>query len=152
MRRTWITRRYGCWRLEGGTNWRANRGQVASVLVIGYETSHRWSLVYLICEYLTTSRVLRHSVKLPTLPQDTSIAESAWIQNSWRHAGYERRPTRTCILKELNPRRRVYVEVPKPSKVELKCSQNAEGFWRNFSGTREGFGIISVNIDPTPRV
>jgi hypothetical protein len=24
-------------------------------------------------------------------------------------------------LKELNPRRRVYVEIPKPSRVELKC-------------------------------
>jgi hypothetical protein len=31
----------------------------------------------------------------------------------------------TCNLtriKELNPRRRVYVEIPKPSRVELKCS------------------------------
>jgi hypothetical protein len=27
-------------------------------------------------------------------------------------------------LKELYPRRRVYVEIPKPSRVELKCSQN----------------------------
>jgi hypothetical protein len=27
-------------------------------------------------------------------------------------------------FKELNPRRRVYVETPKPSKVELRCSQN----------------------------
>jgi hypothetical protein len=27
-------------------------------------------------------------------------------------------------LKELNPRRRVYVEIPKPARVELKCSQN----------------------------
>jgi hypothetical protein len=26
------------------------------------------------------------------------------------------------MLKELNPRRRVYVEIPKPSRVELKCS------------------------------
>jgi hypothetical protein len=26
------------------------------------------------------------------------------------------------VLKELNPRRRVYVEIPKPSRVELKCS------------------------------
>jgi hypothetical protein len=25
-------------------------------------------------------------------------------------------------LKELNPRRGVYVEIPKPSRVELKCS------------------------------
>jgi hypothetical protein len=36
-------------------------------------------------------------------------------------------------FKELNPRRRVYVEIPKPLRVELKCS--------NFSDTREGFGI-----------
>jgi hypothetical protein len=35
-------------------------------------------------------------------------------------------------VKELNPRRRVYVEIPKPSRVELKCSQ------RDFSDTREG--------------
>jgi hypothetical protein len=28
------------------------------------------------------------------------------------------------IFKELNPRRRVYVEIPNPSRVELKCSQN----------------------------
>jgi acid ceramidase len=28
------------------------------------------------------------------------------------------------LLKELNPRRRVYVEIPKLSRVELKCSQN----------------------------
>jgi hypothetical protein len=27
------------------------------------------------------------------------------------------------MIKELNPRR-VYVEIPKPSRVELKCSQN----------------------------
>jgi hypothetical protein len=27
-------------------------------------------------------------------------------------------------VKELNPRRRVYVEIPKPLMVELKCSQN----------------------------
>jgi hypothetical protein len=27
-------------------------------------------------------------------------------------------------FKELNPRRRVYVEIPKPARVELKCSQN----------------------------
>jgi hypothetical protein len=27
-------------------------------------------------------------------------------------------------FKELNPRPRVYVEIPKPSRVELKCSQN----------------------------
>jgi hypothetical protein len=26
------------------------------------------------------------------------------------------------LIKELNPRRRVYVEIPKPSRVELKCS------------------------------
>jgi hypothetical protein len=32
------------------------------------------------------------------------------------------------IIKELNPRRRVYVEIPKPSRVEQKCSHNAEGF------------------------
>jgi hypothetical protein len=30
------------------------------------------------------------------------------------------------MLKELNPRRRVYVEIPKPSRVELKCSQNLD--------------------------
>jgi hypothetical protein len=35
-------------------------------------------------------------------------------------------------FKELNPRQRVYVEIPKPSRVELKC---------NLSDTREGFGI-----------
>jgi hypothetical protein len=29
-----------------------------------------------------------------------------------------------CGLKELNQRRRVYVEIPKPARVELKCSQN----------------------------
>jgi hypothetical protein len=27
-------------------------------------------------------------------------------------------------IKELNPRRRVYVEIPIPSRVELKCSQD----------------------------
>jgi hypothetical protein len=32
------------------------------------------------------------------------------------------------MFKELNPRRRVYVEIPKPARVELKCSQSAEGF------------------------
>jgi hypothetical protein len=32
----------------------------------------------------------------------------------------------TLLIKELNPRRRVYVEIPKPSRVELKC--NASGF------------------------
>jgi hypothetical protein len=26
------------------------------------------------------------------------------------------------IIKELNQRRRVYVEIPKPSQVELKCN------------------------------
>jgi hypothetical protein len=32
-------------------------------------------------------------------------------------------------FKELNPRRRIYVEIPKPSRVALKCSQNlTEGF------------------------
>jgi hypothetical protein len=31
------------------------------------------------------------------------------------------------LVKELNPRRRVYVEKPKPARVELKCS-HAEGF------------------------
>jgi hypothetical protein len=35
-------------------------------------------------------------------------------------------------FKELNPRRRVYVEIPKPVRVKLK---------HNFSDTREGFGI-----------
>jgi hypothetical protein len=30
-------------------------------------------------------------------------------------------------LKELNPRRRVYVEISKPSRVELKRGQNTEG-------------------------
>jgi hypothetical protein len=28
------------------------------------------------------------------------------------------------IIKELNQRRRVYVEIPKPPGVELKCSEN----------------------------
>jgi hypothetical protein len=28
------------------------------------------------------------------------------------------------IVKELNPRRRVYVEIPKPARVELKLRQN----------------------------
>jgi hypothetical protein len=32
------------------------------------------------------------------------------------------------LFKELNPRRRVYVEIPKPLRVVLKCSQNTEGF------------------------
>jgi hypothetical protein len=31
------------------------------------------------------------------------------------------------VIKELNPRRRVYVEIPKPARVELKCS-HASGF------------------------
>jgi hypothetical protein len=31
-------------------------------------------------------------------------------------------------IKELNPRRRVYVEIPKPARVELKCSQNPRRF------------------------
>jgi hypothetical protein len=36
-------------------------------------------------------------------------------------------------LKELNPRRRVYVEIPKPARVELKCSQNPQTYHRyNF--------------------
>jgi hypothetical protein len=35
-------------------------------------------------------------------------------------------------FKELNPRRRVYVEIPKPSRVELRC---------NFRDTLQGFGI-----------
>jgi hypothetical protein len=26
------------------------------------------------------------------------------------------------VFKELNPRRKVYVEIPKPARVELKCS------------------------------
>jgi hypothetical protein len=30
-------------------------------------------------------------------------------------------------IKELNPRWRVYVEIPKPSRVELICSQNPRG-------------------------
>jgi hypothetical protein len=34
------------------------------------------------------------------------------------------------LFKELNPRRRVYVEIPKPARVELKC----------FIITWEGFG------------
>jgi hypothetical protein len=37
------------------------------------------------------------------------------------HSGLEHR---VVWIKELNPRRRVYVEIPKPSRVELKCSQN----------------------------
>jgi hypothetical protein len=36
------------------------------------------------------------------------------------------------IAKELNPRRRVYVEIPKPSRVELKCSQNPEVLAKGF--------------------
>jgi hypothetical protein len=36
---------------------------------------------------------------------------------------------------KLNPRRRVYVEIPKPSRVELKCSQNPEVL-------AEGFDVI----------
>jgi hypothetical protein len=35
-------------------------------------------------------------------------------------------------FKELNPRRRVYVEIPKPSRVELKCSQNPETLAKGF--------------------
>jgi hypothetical protein len=34
-------------------------------------------------------------------------------------------------FKELNLRRRVYVEIPKPSRVELKCSQNKRR-WPRF--------------------
>jgi hypothetical protein len=35
-------------------------------------------------------------------------------------------PSEYLWIKELKPRRRIYVEIPKPSRVELKC--NAEGF------------------------
>jgi hypothetical protein len=38
-------------------------------------------------------------------------------------------------LKELNPRRRVYVEIPKPARVQLKCSQNPEAL-------ADGFDVI----------
>jgi hypothetical protein len=31
---------------------------------------------------------------------------------------------RSFLIKELNPRRRVYVEIPKPARVELKCFQS----------------------------
>jgi hypothetical protein len=31
---------------------------------------------------------------------------------------------KNSVFKVLNPRRRVYVEIPRPSRVELKCSQN----------------------------
>jgi hypothetical protein len=31
-------------------------------------------------------------------------------------------------FKELNPRRRVYVEIPKPSRVELKTEALPKGF------------------------
>jgi hypothetical protein len=41
------------------------------------------------------------------------------------------------LFKELNPRRRVYVEIPKPSRVELKCSQNLKAL-------AEGFDVILV--------
>jgi hypothetical protein len=43
-------------------------------------------------------------------------------------------PCNGALVKELNPRRRVYVEIPKPSRVKPK---------RNISNTREGFGISS---------
>jgi hypothetical protein len=50
------------------------------------------------------------------------------------------------MLKELNPRRRVYVEIPIPSRVELKCSQNAEGFDVIFA-TPESV-LVSQHIEP----
>jgi hypothetical protein len=36
-------------------------------------------------------------------------------------------------FKELNLRRRVYVEIPKPSRVELKCSQNPRRLKNNIN-------------------
>jgi hypothetical protein len=42
--------------------------------------------------------------------------------------GYRTHYCTRLRFKELNPSRRVYVEIPKPSRVELKCSQYAEGF------------------------
>jgi hypothetical protein len=47
-------------------------------------------------------------------------------------------------FKELNPRRRVYVEIPKPARVELKCSQNV------ILATPER--VWYLNIDQTQRV
>jgi hypothetical protein len=41
------------------------------------------------------------------------------------------------IFKELNPSRRVYVEIPKPARVELRCSQNPEAL-------TEGFDVMFV--------
>jgi hypothetical protein len=58
-----------------------------------------------------------------------------------------------CILfsrfRELNPSRRVYAEIPKPSRVELKCNQNP----RRYEALAEGFDVILVTpeIDPTSR-
>jgi hypothetical protein len=53
---------------------------------------------------------------------------------NWNHL----RPFLSCWLqttiwfKELNLRRRVYAEIPKPTGVELKCSQNLRPYSRGF--------------------
>jgi hypothetical protein len=51
-------------------------------------------------------------------------------------------PIESFLVKGIKPEARVFVEIPHPSRVELKCSQNeilAREFWY-------------LNIDPTPRV
>jgi hypothetical protein len=48
-------------------------------------------------------------------------------------------------FKELNPRRRVYAEIPKPSRVELKCNFDV------ILVTPERV-LVSQHTDPTPMV
>jgi hypothetical protein len=48
---------------------------------------------------------------------------------------------------KLNPRRRVYVEIPKPSRVALKLRQNASGF--DYYILAPPLRVWYLNIDKT---
>jgi hypothetical protein len=76
-------------------------------------------------------------ISMQPLPPTTSSywSTTSWNKQMWMSlnlcrtcslSGKPRWDLLTLWLKELNPRRRVYVEIPKPSRVELKC--NTSGF------------------------
>jgi hypothetical protein len=71
--------------------------------------------------FLSLERPLKFSVSISKLEQVSQCMER--LLPLGEQSVEETVKGRKILFKELNPRRRVYVETPKPARVELKCSQ-----------------------------
>jgi hypothetical protein len=115
-----------------------------------------WIWIYSFCQFIPCSAADRnqnHAVWSNIHVMIGEFGEKGFYSKGFHRTGNKTKQNFSprFMLKELNPRPRFYVEIPKPSRVELKCCQNPR---RDVILVTPEKVLVSQHEykDPTPRV